>query len=159
MFYHVRLTHVWRTINVRCPFCYVFEKLYRTYVWKHIWFARLKLNIQILYSSGNIKSRQYISDHNTCLELKQYFVVLITLYQTVQNDIAKVITFGALLFIFFNYFVWLRITDDGSVPEMCIWSILLIKSDLKWCICHLRRSLLLYYNFLISRRIWNVSNI
>ena len=25
-----------------------------------------------------------------------------------------------------NYFVWLRITDEGLVPEMRIWSILLI---------------------------------
>ena len=29
---------------------------------------------------------------------------------------------------------------DAAVPEMRIWSILLIKSDLKWCI-HLSRSL------------------
>ena len=40
----------------------------------------------------------------------------------------------------FNYFVWLRITDEGSVPEMRIWSILLIQSDLKWRI-HLSKSL------------------
>ena len=33
-----------------------------------------------------------------------------------------------------NYFVWLRIADDRSVPEMRKWSILLIKSDLEWCI-------------------------
>ena len=26
------------------------------------------------------------------------------------------------------------ITDEGSIPEMRIWSILEIKSDLKWCI-------------------------
>ena len=32
-----------------------------------------------------------------------------------------------------------RITDEGSVPEMRIWSILLIKSDSKWCL-HLSRS-------------------
>ena len=38
------------------------------------------------------------------------------------------------LFFFKNYIVWLRITDQGLVPEMRIWSILLIKSDLKWCI-------------------------
>ena len=44
---------------------------------------------------------------------------------------------------------WLRITDEGSVPEMRIWSILLIKSDLKWCI-HLSRSLFLYFNYLVS---------
>ena len=54
-------------------------------------------------------------------------------------------TFGASIFNFWNYFVWLRITDEGSVPEMRIWSILLIQSDLKWCI-HLSRSLFLYSN-------------
>ena len=43
----------------------------------------------------------------------------------------------------FVNFVWLRITDEGSLPEMRIWSILLIKSDLKWCI-HLSRGLFLY---------------
>ena len=43
-------------------------------------------------------------------------------------------TFVISLFNFLNYFVWLRITDEGSVPEMRIWSILLMKSDLKWCI-------------------------
>ena len=50
-----------------------------------------------------------------------------------------------ITFHLLNYFVWLRITDEGSVPEMRIWSILLIKSDLKWCI-HLSRSLFLYLN-------------
>ena len=33
-------------------------------------------------------------------------------------------TFVISLFNFFSYFVWLRITDDGSVLEMRIWSIL-----------------------------------
>ena len=37
----------------------------------------------------------------------------------------------------------LRITDEGLVPEMRIWSILFIKSYLKWRI-HLSRSLFLY---------------
>ena len=32
---------------------------------------------------------------------------------------------------------------------MRIWSILLIKSDLKWCI-HLSRSLISYFNYLVS---------
>ena len=32
------------------------------------------------------------------------------------------------------------LTDEGSVPKMRIWSILLIQSDLRWCI-HLSRSL------------------
>ena len=43
-------------------------------------------------------------------------------------------TFWTSILNFLNYFVCLRITDEGSVPEMRIWSILLIKSDLKWCI-------------------------
>ena len=38
------------------------------------------------------------------------------------------------------YYLWLRITEEGSVPEMRIWSISLIQSDLKWCM-HLSRSL------------------
>ena len=54
-------------------------------------------------------------------------------------------TFGTLFFNFFNYFLWLRITDEGLIPEMHIWSILLIISDLKWCI-HLSRSLYLMYH-------------
>ena len=32
---------------------------------------------------------------------------------------------------FLNHFVWLRITEEGSVSEMRIWPILLIKTDLK----------------------------
>ena len=52
-------------------------------------------------------------------------------------------TFVTSLLNFLNYFVWQKITDDGSVYEMRIWSILLMKSDLKWCI-HL--DLFLYFN-------------
>ena len=51
-------------------------------------------------------------------------------------------TFGLSLFNFLNYIIWLRITEEGSVPEMRIWSILLIISDSKWC-THLSRSLFL----------------
>ena len=59
--------------------------------------------------------------------------------------------FSNITFQHFYYFVWLRITDEGSVPEMRIWSILFIKSDLKWCI-HLSRSLCSYqYNTHIDR--------
>ena len=51
-----------------------------------------------------------------------------------------------------NYFVWPRITDEGSLLEMRIWSILLIKSDLKWRI-HLRRSLFSYFLCVYYRNI------
>ena len=54
------------------------------------------------------------------------------------------ISFQLLIILF-----WLRITVKGSVPEMQIWSILIIKSDWKWCI-NLRISLFLYFNYFVS---------
>ena len=44
-----------------------------------------------------------------------------------------------IIFQLLKYDVWLRINDDideGSVPEMRLCSILLIKSDLEWCITY-----------------------
>ena len=38
-------------------------------------------------------------------------------------------TFGASLFNFLHYFSWLRITDEGSVPFMRIWSMLYWKEN------------------------------
>ena len=40
-----------------------------------------------------------------------------------------------IIFNFSNYFVWPRNTDEFSVPEMRIWSILLIESDLNTTPC------------------------
>ena len=51
--------------------------------------------------------------------------------------------FWVIIIQLLNYFVWLRITHEGSVPEMRIWSILLIGSGLKWC-KHRSRSLISY---------------
>ena len=61
------------------------------------------------------------------------------------------LAFSEHQFQLFNYFVWPRITDDGTIPELHIWSIFLIKSDLKWCI-HLQvsRILFLYFNYFVS---------
>ena len=44
---------------------------------------------------------------------------------------------------------FLLITDEGSVPDMRIWTILLNQSDLKWC-THLSRSLF----FIFSTACW-----
>ena len=48
-------------------------------------------------------------------------------------------------------FLWqdFRITDEGSVPEMRMWSMLLIEYDLQWC-NHLSRSLFVYFIYLVS---------
>ena len=64
-------------------------------------------------------------------------------------------SFGAFmtsLFNFLNYFVWLRITDEGYVPEMRIWSILLMKSDSKLCI-HLDLFLYFTVSLLVDQRV------
>ena len=67
-------------------------------------------------------------------------IVILRVYYTIPFAFTLFWHFWANIFNFLNYLLWLRITDDGSVPEMRIWSISLIKSDLKWCI-HLSRSL------------------
>ena len=67
--------------------------------------------------------------------------------------------FGTSLSNILDYFVWLRIPDEGSVPEICIWSILSIKSDLKWCI-HLSASLfIIEYPSVLSRFCFSVLTI
>ena len=73
-----------------------------------------------------------------CLKFIQ--IVILWVYYTIPFGFTLFWNFWAYIFNFLNYILWLRITDEGSVPEMCIWSISLIKSDLKWCI-HLSRSL------------------
>ena len=65
--------------------------------------------------------------------LKLIEIVLFWIYY-MASILTSFDTFVTSLFNFLNYFVWLRITDEGSVPKMRIWSILLMKSDLKWCI-------------------------
>ena len=59
------------------------------------------------------------------------------------------VTYQVISLQYLKHFVWLRVTDEGSIPEMHIWSTLLIKSNFKWCI-HLRRSFFLNFNYLVS---------
>ena len=42
------------------------------------------------------------------------------------EKLAKKVGRGVRLIVIGPYIVWLRITDEGSVPEMRIWSISLI---------------------------------
>ena len=69
--------------------------------------------------------------------------MLLWVYYTTPFGLSLIWHFQDITFHVLNYFVWLRITDEDSVPEMRIWPILLIKSDLKRCI-HLSRSLCSY---------------
>ena len=57
---------------------------------------------------------------------------------------------SALLVHFFPTFETIifflrRVTDKNVIPEMRMWVILFIKSDLKWCM-HLSRGFFLYWN-------------
>ena len=52
--------------------------------------------------------------------------VILWVYYTIPFGSVCFGTFVISLFNFSNYFVWLRITDYGSVPEMRIWSILVV---------------------------------
>ena len=42
-----------------------------------------------------------------------------------------ILTYLGIKFQYFLYVVWLRNTDEGSIPEMCICSTLLSNSDIK----------------------------
>ena len=62
--------------------------------------------------------------------LKLSDIVILWVYYTIPFGFSFLYyTFWASIFNFLNYFDWLSITDEGSVPEMRIWSILLIKFD------------------------------
>ena len=70
-------------------------------------------------------------------------IVILWVYYTIHSGfVFSLAFFGITFLLFLSFFVWLRITNKGSIPEMHtrIWSILLMKSNWKWCI-HLSRSL------------------
>ena len=83
-------------------------------------------------------------------------IVILWVFYTIPVGFTLLWHFWASLlnFLYYMYFVWLRITVEGSVPETHIWSILLIKSVLKWCI-HLGRGLYSnldrYYQMIFDR--------
>ena len=76
------------------------------------------------------------------------YMTEISLIVTLNNQFNST-KLGTSLFNFLKPLSLARITDEGLVPGVRIWSILLIISDLKWCI-HLSRSLFLYILMLIS---------
>ena len=63
--------------------------------------------------------------------LKLLKIVILWVYYTIPFGFSLVLALLGNRFNFWNNFVWLRINDEGSLPEMRIWSILLIKSVFK----------------------------
>ena len=77
-----------------------------------------------------IRSQVLKADFNCSVSRELTFSVLkfIEIVIFDSPSLLASVCFGTIvisLFNFFSYFVWLRITDDGSVLEMRIWSILL----------------------------------
>ena len=58
--------------------------------------------------------------------LKLMEIVILWVYYTIPFGLSLVLALSDNYFNFWNNFVLLRITDEGSLPEMSIWSILLI---------------------------------
>ena len=60
-----------------------------------------------------------------CVEFIE--IVILLVHYTIPFGLTLFWHLWASLFNFLNYIVWQRITDEGSVPEMRIWSISLFK--------------------------------
>ena len=65
-------------------------------------------------------------EHQMFIRVKLTEIVILWVYYTIPFGFSLIWSFLALFFKLFNYFVWPRITDEGSVPEMSICSILFI---------------------------------
>ena len=76
-------------------------------------------------------------------------IVILWVYYTIPLGFTLIWHFWSITLQFWRHFHWLRITDEGSVTELRIWSILIIETDLKWCV-HLSRRLFTYFNYLLS---------
>ena len=70
-------------------------------------------------------------------------IVILWVYYTVPFGFSLFWHSRVNIFYFWNHFIWRRITNEGLLPEIRIWSILLIISDLKWCL-HLCSSLFIF---------------
>ena len=116
----------------------------------HCWWTRESPRAHVAKSYGQLMLLRSVLRASKFSELKLIEIVFVWVYYPIPYDFSLCRHFGSSLFNFLNYSVWLRITDEeGSVSGMRIWSILLNKSDLTWCI-HLSRGLFLYFNYLCS---------
>ena len=118
---------------------YIFQLLAECVCWWTSWFPRA--HIAKFYGRLRLIRSVLRASKFSALKLIEF-----VLFKTVILLVYYTIPFGLSLFWHINFqllklLFWLIITDKGStVPEMSIWSTLLIKSNLKWCV-NLSRSL------------------
>ena len=109
----------------------------------HYWWTNESPRAHVAKFCGRLRLIRSVWEHQNFLGSKLIEIVILWVYYTIPFGFSVFRYFWGITFPLLNYFVWQRITDEGSVPEMRIWSILWIKSVLKWCI-HLSGSLFLY---------------
>ena len=101
-----------------------------------VWF--LRAHVAKFYGRLRLIRSVLRASNFPCLKFLE--IVILWVYYAIPFGFTLFRHFWAYIFNFLKYVLRLRITDEGSVPEMRIWSISLIQYDLKLCI-HLSRSL------------------
>ena len=97
-----------------------------------------------------------------CLYLKSVKIVILRIFEPSLLASFFWLHLGTT-FQFLIYFVWPRITSEDTILDICIWSILLIQSDLKMMFLSNKTSLFLDYSLRCiewseNRRSHNYSN-
>ena len=122
---------------------------YSKYINTTFMFLFTELRLSVNSENDRNDNLIHVASTFSVLELIEIVLILWVYYTMPLGFILYGHFLGASIYNIWNYFVWFTITNEGSVPSMRIWFILLIKSDLKWFI-HLSRSILSYFNFLVS---------
>ena len=112
----------------------------------HCWWTRESLRTHVAKFYGWLRLIRSVWELQNFPYSKSIEIVILWVHYTIPFGCSLLWHFWGITFQLFNYFVWIRITDEISVPELLIWSILLIKSDLKWH-AHLCRSLFIFKHF------------
>ena len=114
----------------------------------HCWWTKESPRAHVAKFYGRFRLIRSIWEHHNFPCSKLIEIVILWVYYTIPFGFSLFRYFWDIVFPLLNYFVWQKITDESSVPEMRIWSILWIKSVLIWCI-HLSRSLFFIFKFLL----------
>ena len=119
----------------------------------HCWWTSESPRAHVAKFYGRLRLIRSVLRASKFSVLKLIEIVILWVFYTIPFGFSLFRNFRVNIFYFGNHFVWRRITDEGSLPEMRIWSILLIKSELKWCI-HLSSSLFLIFQLLGECHCW-----
>ena len=108
-----QLTCRWNTsLHVSCFTDDIKQKLYWTHIFVLVYYiVNPTWSIWWFWRASNFQ----------CLKLIE--IVILWVYYTIPFGFSLIWHFLVITFQLFRLHVWLRITDEGSIPEMRIWSI------------------------------------